>query len=351
MERLPLETQTLYAELMEHLVANEAHRAIGHLPGCFTVKRVKDKTYYYYQYSDPGGVVRQVYVGRKSEALDRVVERFHEEREALKPDADRTQRLCAQLRAGGALLTDASSGRVLKALADSGVFYLEGVLLGTQAFSVLGNLLGMRWDHSALRTQDIDINSMAGMSIALPLLKADVPKTLEGLEMGFLPVPPLNPKHPSTSFIVRGNALRLDLLTPKENQGKGDPVFLPRFNVAAQPLRFLDFLMADPVKGAVIDGGGVLVNVPQPARFALHKLIVFEERPVTAHAKGMKDLAQAAQLLKVLMDERPGDVLLVWEELRQRGSGWVKRVENALTTSIDEYREVFEKAAAFLKLR
>ncbi len=52
------------------------------------------------------------------------------------------------------------------------------------------------------------------------------------------------------------------------------------------------------------------------------------------------------QLLKVIMDERPGDVLLVWEELRQRGSGWVKRVGNALTASSDEYQEVFEKAAA-----
>lgn len=351
MERMPLETQTLYAELVEHLVANEAHRAIGHLPGCFTVKKVKGKRYYYYQYSDPGGIVRQVYVGRKSEALDRVVERFHEEREAFKPDAERVQRLCAQLRAGGALLTDTRSGRVLKALSDSGVFFLEGVLLGTHAFSVLGNLLGVHWDHSALRTQDIDIGSPAGMSIALPLVKADVPKILDGLEMGFLPVPALNPKHPSTSFIVRGSALRLDVLTPEKDPGSSDPVFLPRFNVAAQPLRFLDFLMADPVKGAVVDGGGVLVHVPQPARFALTKLIVLEERPVTAHAKGMKDLAQAAQLLQVLMDERPGDVLLAWEALRQRGAGWVERVEHALTTPAHEHREVFEKAAAFLGLR
>ncbi|MCF8062956.1 MAG: nucleotidyltransferase domain-containing protein, partial [Deltaproteobacteria bacterium] len=217
--------------------------------------------------------------------------------------------------------------------------------------SVLGNLLGMHWDHSALRTQDIDIGSTAGMSIALPFMKADVPKTLDGLEMGFLPVPPLNPKHPSTSFMVRGSALRLDVVTPEKDPGNGDPVFLPRLNVAAQPLRFLDFLMADPVKGAVIDGGGVLVHVPQPARFALHKLIVFDERPVTAHAKGMKDLAQAAQLLQVLMDERPGDVLLAWDALRQRGAGWVKRVEHALTTPVHEYQEVFEKAAAFLGLR
>lgn len=38
MKRLPLETQTLYTELVEQLTAIEAQRAIGHLPGCFTLK-------------------------------------------------------------------------------------------------------------------------------------------------------------------------------------------------------------------------------------------------------------------------------------------------------------------------
>lgn len=348
MERLPLETQTLYAELMEHLMLSEAHRNVGHVPGCFTVKNVKGRAYYYFQHSDPGGAVRQVYVGAKTDELDRLIERFHVEREVFRKDADRIQRLCAQLRAGGALITDAGSGRVLKALADSGVFHLEGVLLGTQAFTVLGNLLGVRWDHSGLRTQDIDIGGTASMSIALPDVKADVPKALDGLHMGFIPVPPLNPAHPSTSFHIRGNPLRLDVVTPERRPVEGRPVFISRFNVAAQPLRFLDFLMADTVKGAVIDGGGVLVNVPQPARFALHKLMISRDRPVTAHAKGAKDLVQAAQLLDVLMEERPGDLVLAWDEIKQRGTGWVKRVADALASQSDMYERVLKKAAVFL---
>ncbi len=349
MERLPLETQTLYAELMEHLMASEAHRAVGHVPGCFIVKNVKGRAYYYFQHSDPGGAVRQAYVGAKTDELDRLIERFHAEREVFRKDADRIQRLCAQLRAGGALTTDAGSGRVLKALADSGVFHLEGVLLGTQAFTVLGNLLGVRWDHLALRTQDIDIDGTARMSIALRDVKADVPKALDGLHMGFIPVPPLNPAHPSTSFHIRGNPLRLDVVTPERRPGqKGHPVFISRFNVAAHPLRFLDFLMADSVKAAVIDGGGILVNVPQPARFALHKLIVSWERPVTAHAKTAKDLVQAAQLFDVLMEERPGDLILAWDEIKQRGTGWVKRAASALAAKDGEYEAVLRKTADFL---
>jgi hypothetical protein len=60
MTRLPLETQTLYAELLEQLTAIEAQRATGNLPGCFTLKKVKGLEYYYFQHSGPGGQVRRL---------------------------------------------------------------------------------------------------------------------------------------------------------------------------------------------------------------------------------------------------------------------------------------------------
>lgn len=44
MERLPPETQALYAEFPEHLVAMHARRTIGHVPGCFTTKTVKGES-------------------------------------------------------------------------------------------------------------------------------------------------------------------------------------------------------------------------------------------------------------------------------------------------------------------
>jgi hypothetical protein len=348
MTKLSLETQTLYAELMDQLTAFEAQRSIGHLPGCFTLKTVKGAEYYYFQYSDPGGAVRQVYIGRRDEGLDRLVQTHRLDRKHFMADAAHIQRLCAQLRAGDALLIDSSTGRVLKALADSGFFHLEGVLLGTQAFIVLGNLLGVRWESAALRTQDIDLGGQTSMSLGLLDLRADVPKTLEGLQMGFIPVPSMNPKDPATSFKVRGHPLRLDLLTPEKRSGRGRPVFIGRFQAAAQPLRFLDYLISHPVKGAVVDGGGILVNVPQPARFALHKLIVAGEREVTAHSKVQKDLAQAAQLLAVLIEERPGDLRLAWEAIERQGTGWVKRIHKALTAPSDPYKDVFERTRTFL---
>lgn len=54
--------------------------------------------------------------------------------------------------------------------------------------------------------QDIDIAGKAQLDIVLPDLHADARTVLDSLQMGFLPVPPLNRKHPSTSFKVRGSA-------------------------------------------------------------------------------------------------------------------------------------------------
>jgi len=350
MNRLPLETQTLYAELVEQLTALEAQRAIGHLPGCFTLKTVKGIDYYYYQHSNPGGAVRQIYIGRKSDELDRLIQTRLLEREHFVSDAGHIQRLCAQLRVGGALTTEPTVGRVLKGLADSGVFHLDGVLLGTQAFIVLGNLLGFRWERAALRTQDIDLGGRMNMSVALLDVQADVPKALEGLQMGFIPVPPMNRKDPVTSFKVRGHPLRVDLLTPEKKPGRDRPVYIRRFQVAAQPLRFLDYLISNPVKGAVVTGGGILVNVPQPARFALHKLIISRERDVTAHSKVQKDLFQAAQLLTVLLEERPGDLQLAWEAIKRQGSGWVERIQKVLSSSSSRHKTPFDRIKTFLKI-
>lgn len=327
MERQPLEIQTLYAELLEQLTALEAGRAIGHVSGSFVTKTVKGQDYYYFQHLGPGGAKRQLYVGRRDDVLDRVVQRYLDARETVAADCASIQRLCSILRAGGGLTTDAPSARVLEALSDSGVFRLGGVLVGTHAFVVIGNLLGVRWRGAALRTQDVDVAAATRMSIALPEIAADIPELLESLEMGFLPVPGLDPRNPSTSFKVRGQGLRVDLLAPARAGATG-PVDVPRFRTAAQPLPYLDLLIDTPVRAAIVAGTGVLVNIPDPARFALHKLIVAGERPAAMGVKREKDLDQASQVFGVLTEDRPGDIDLAWRDIAKRG--WTKRALSGL---------------------
>jgi len=308
--------QTVYAELLEQLVAHDAQRAIGHSGGSFVLKKVKGQEYYYYQHTLPAGIV-QTYVGRRSPTLDRVVQKFARGRTLAVAERQQTVRLCAVLRSGGALAIDAASARVLAALADAAVFRLGGVLVGTHAFIAIGNLLGVRWSAAGMRTDDIDIAGERALAIAVPNLAADVPRVLDSLEMGFFPVPGLSPLHPSTSFKVRGKALRVDLLTPQTGR-RTTPIPIPRFRAAADPLPHLGYLIERPQPAAVVAASGILVNVPPPARFALHKLLVARARPATQQTKADKDLEQAARLIEVLEEDRPGDLALAWEALGAR---------------------------------
>ena len=324
---LPLETQTLYAELLEHLIGDRARGPRG----VFTRKQVKGETYLYFQASQPGGSTRQFYLGRKTPTLDRIV-RGHEKRTVdAAPDLARARRLVAQLRVGGANQTDSASARVIKGLAEAAVFDVGGVLVGTHAFIALGNLLGVRWSTGSLRTQDVDIagSREADVDVAVPDIEADVPTALESLKMGFLPVPPLDPREPSTSFKVRGQALRVDLLCPQRSAADV-PVFLRRFNAAAQPLAFLDFVMEAPERAAVLDGDGSLVNVPSPARFGLHKLAISQLRQATFQSKSAKDIQQAGEILEHVLENRPGDIELAWDGVEKRGARLSKAVRRGL---------------------
>lgn len=326
---LPVPVQTLYAELVEQLMALDARRSMGHAPGAFVTKKLARGTYYYFQYSEPGGTTRQAYIGPKSAALDAIVERYAVERDAVRADHRSVESLCAALRGGGATTTDARSARVLGALADAGVFKLGAALVGTHAFVVLGNVLGVRWAGGSSRTEDVDIAAQRTLEVAVPELRSDVPAVLDSLGMGFLPVPGFSPRAPSTSFRVRGQPLRVDLVTPARGSAPA-PVAIPRLNAAAAPLRFLDYLLEDLQPAAVIDGGGVLVNVPHAARFAVHKLLVAQDRPVAFQAKSRKDVSQAAQVVLALEELRPGDIALAASNAVERGKGWRKGLQRGI---------------------
>jgi hypothetical protein len=329
LQPLPITTQTAYAELLDQLVALEARRSIGHAPGTFVTKEIKGRTYYYFQYSTPGGTTRQAYVGPRSRELEATVRRFERERTALTADRAQIASLASVLRAGGAVVTDAASARVLGALAEAGIFRLGGLLVGTQAFLVLGNMLGVRWTGASARTEDIDIAAERLLEVAIPELSADMPKALESLGMGFLPAPGLSPRTPSTSFKVRGRGLRVDLITPAQGAAHA-PVHVTRFKAAAAPVKFLDFLFEDVQSAAVVNGGGVLVSVPHPARFAVHKLLVAQDRPVALQTKTDKDLIQAALLADALEELRPGDLRAAWTAARRHGKGWIRGLDRAV---------------------
>ncbi|MDH5518522.1 MAG: nucleotidyltransferase domain-containing protein [Gammaproteobacteria bacterium] len=126
--------------------------------------------------------------------------------------------------------------------------------------------------------------------------------------MGFIEVPALNRKAPSTSFKIQGKQLSVDLLTPMTGKTDTRPVHISSLNTFAEPVRFLDYLLEDTQPAVIVARAGILVNVPAPARYALHKLVTAERRPAAMHLKANKDMNQATQLLSFLLENRAGDI-------------------------------------------
>ena len=90
----------------------------------------------------------------------------------------------------------------------------------------------------------------------------------------------------------------------------------------------MEYLLQDVQQAALLrTSGAVLVSVPHPARYALHKLIVAGERPASRIVKSNKDVQQAAAWLAMLREQASLKVDEACGDLVARGPGWVSRVE------------------------
>ena len=90
----------------------------------------------------------------------------------------------------------------------------------------------------------------------------------------------------------------------------------------AQSLHFLNYLIAEPIKAAALYRSGVLVQIPRPEAYAIHKLIVANRRPVPTSSKSRKDRAQAALLIEALAEDRPDELREAYEDAMERGPQW-----------------------------
>jgi hypothetical protein len=306
-ERLPPSVATLYAELLEQALVHERVAGLaGQLPGGVVTKTVRGGRYLYWQ-GRGGKQVTQRYLGPDTAELRAALEGIAERRHDAAEQQASLDRLAAMLITGGALREQSRVAAVLRLLADLGLFRRGAVLVGTQAFRTYGNLLSVRLPSASLRTQDIDVAHE--IDVALAAASEPTPSVEPALKvLGFLPVPGVHPRHPSTSFHVRGRELRVDFVTPARRTATDSPVAIPGLGISAWPRPFLEYLIEGPVPAVVLDSSPVLVRVPRPARFALHKLWTAATRPVSEQAKAVEDRDQATAVIMVLAAERPGDL-------------------------------------------
>ena len=86
----------------------------------------------------------------------------------------------------------------------------------------------------------------------------------------------------------------------------------------------MEFSLEGTTQGCVFaNAGACTVNLPAPERFAVHKLIVYGERPIRERTKATKDLLQAAVLVEWCMENgRQTELGVAWQDAIGRGRGW-----------------------------
>lgn len=315
---------TAYAELLR-LLRDET---ISDLRGTPQLKTINGRGYWYDRYRIGARVVDR-YIGEDAPDLR---DRLADVRAlgALAKEASRERaRLMRVLRAEGFRTADIANGQVIAAMGKVGVFRLGGTLVGTHAFRCYEGELGVRigFDDAAM-TDDIDIASFERLSIALED-QVDSPLAKVFAELKFEPIPSLERGRVWRWRETTRQAL-IEFLTPSfdAEEALRD---LPALGVSAQSLHFLNYLIAEPIHAAFLYRSGVLVRIPRPERFAIHKLIVADRRRDGADAlKARKDRAQAAFLVKALAEDRPDDLAEAHEAALAAGPAWRKRIASSL---------------------
>lgn len=331
--------QTAYAQVLDHAMIGMVHRSVSALKGTFAKKRIKGIEYWYYQYRDIDDKLKQSYLGRGCERLDKLIE----QKRLANPV--KTSVVSKQARAaiilGNASIIPAQF-RMIRRLEEYGFFKDGGVLIGTHAYACFGNMLGVSW-HGA------DFAYSGGSaSLALPSnMKIDVHDSISSLEMGFLPSSRLSGMVGGSYVIPSQPDFRLDFITCIGR----DLVNFPNLNVAMVPMKFVEYLLENVQQSAVLsDEGAFLVNLPDPARYALYELVVAGERTGTLQTEANKDLRQSASLLAYFAQHRTDDMAEAWIDLENRGKDWRSRFEKGLNMLLKDDPGIADAIALFKKL-
>lgn len=323
--------QTAYASLASACRMNEVS-SIAELPGSFSRKTIKGKEYWYYQTPDLTGKQMQIFLGTATENLSQLIDKHR----AGNGQRAHLRQLARQAIAAGCTAIVPSHAKIIERLADAGFFRAGGILVGTHVYMAYQNYLGARW-QSAAQTVDLDFaHAGRNVSVAIPSdVTMDVGSEIEALKMGFVPVKSL------TTYIKSDEQdLQIDFVTCM-HRGGNTPVLIQALNATMQPLKFMEFSMEEPIQITLLaQRGAITVNAPPPEKYALHKLLVYGERPQSMRVKASKDLDQAASLIAYLAAHDAELLTETWNDLLSRGSGWKNRALVGLDALKARYPEL-----------
>jgi hypothetical protein len=312
----------LFAELEG--AAEEQEEAFLGTPGSLAERTNEAGVrFWVHRYSDATGRRHEVYLGKSNDAATTDLVATLRGRIATANATIARVRILA--RAGFATV-DRKTYATLASLHNHSLFRAGALLIGSHAYGALLNALGVR--AAAYATEDVDVGRRE--ALALPRLEGGLLQMLRETGIPFFEVSSLNRRAPSTSFAERGGSrLRVDLLVPSSND-EYPTVPIPELGAHAKGVPHLAYLLGHSQHVPVLSPHGVvMVRVPVPERFAVHKLIVSQLRTRGA-GKSENDLTQAATLMEAVSERFPGAVEDALAAAPRRASKHIVRAVKAL---------------------
>lgn len=322
MKEVDLIYRTMFAELDQRTLDGSFEAAFS-TSGNFVKVRVKARDYWYF--NNPKATPVRRYVGPVDDAdISKRVEEFR----TIKDDLKSRRKLVSTLtREAGLPAPERMTGDVVEVLGKAGLFRLRGLLIGTVAFQTYSAYLGVRLPGAVMQTGDADFAQFHSISAAVEDSLPPVVDLLKTLDPTFRPVPHRSGGPLSTQY-ANASGYQVEFLTANRSshENADRPAPMPALGGAsAEPLRYLDFLIFEPVRTTMLHRSGVSVLVPSPQRFAVHKFIVASSRMSDANgqAKRDKDVRQAKLLVEAMaLTRRQDDLAEAFAEAWHRGSHW-----------------------------
>lgn len=332
--RIPIAIQSLYSDLVHRAWTGNLADLTANTGGSAYARDVKGRKYWYWRTAMKDGVrPSPLYLGPDSEEV----------RERLKNMADHVENLRERrdmvraLRAARLPAPDTMSGDIMAAMAEAGVFRLRAAVVGSVAFQSYPGLLGEIFPSNLSQTGDLDIGQFQSIAIAVEdRIDRDLEAVLKKVDSRFEAIPDSMDGRQVLRYALRvggDERFSVDVLSPMRGPDRPKLGALPALRSDAQLLRYLDFLLYQEINSVALHGAGIPINVPDPTRYALHKLIVAQTRQqdnTASAAKSRKDLAQAQALIGALSRHRPDDLKDLWSDLCSRGPSWREKARASL---------------------
>jgi hypothetical protein len=291
MPDIPLNIQTLYADLVQDVHERQA-------PAASVYERTLRGISFFYAKKRVGVMRRDIFIGRTDDEAARLrAKTLHNEMQR----AENRRKTIIAIKAAGVPTTVSDIGRVMDALDDAGILQ-KIVVVGTAAYQCFPALVGSTLPRGTLTSQDADFATMS-LVISSEVVNETLETILQRADPTFIGRMGLDRKSYPSSYRT-SSGFSVDLLTPILRRDDPNPMPLKNLKAGATPLQHLKWLIENPVPICVIYGAGIPAFVPQPARFAVHKLLVAQKRTANRE-KRFKDLAQAKALIDILQRRDP----------------------------------------------